>query len=226
KAYADERRAEIDLQRASKPTAGTGIARGAAAAESVPTGDGGCTTHLSVVDRDGNMVSLTQTLTLIFGSAVTVPGTGVLLNDSMNLFDPLPGKANSIASWKRPASSMAHVVAVRDGVPVLGVGAPGGRRIMDTCLQMALDVLEFGMDIQSACGAPLIDCAGPELLVDDRIPATTRETLRAMGHNVVDVAVSFSPRGFASPTGVAVDPVTGLRYGGADPFGAGIAAGR
>jgi gamma-glutamyltranspeptidase/glutathione hydrolase len=121
---------------------------------------------------------------------------------------------------------MAHVIAVRDGVPVLAVGAPGGRRIMDTCLQMTIDVIDFGMDIQSACAAPLIDCSGPELLVDDRIAAETRDRLRAMGHNVVDVEVSFSPRGFASPTGVAIDPRTGIRYGGADPFGAGIAAGR
>jgi gamma-glutamyltranspeptidase / glutathione hydrolase len=178
------------------------------------------------VDREGTMVSVTQTLTLMFGSAVTVPGTGVLLNDSMNLFDPQPGAANEIQPGKRPASSMAHVIAVRDGVPVLAVGAPGGRRIMDTCLQMTIDVIDFGMDIQSACAAPLIDCSGPELLADDRIAVETRDRLRAMGHNVVDVEVSFSPRGFASPTGVALDPRTGIRYGGADPFGAGIAAGR
>ena len=68
------------------------------------------------------MVSVTQTLTLMFGSAVTVPGTGVLLNDSMNLFDPQPGAANEIQPGKRPASSMAHVIAVRDGAPVLAVG--------------------------------------------------------------------------------------------------------
>lgn len=224
KEYAARRRAEINPDRATSPSAGSGIAHGATATVSSQA-DGGCTTHLSVVDRDGNMVSLTQTLTLIFGSAVTVPGTGVLLNDNMNLFDPMPGRNNSIAPWKRPASSMAHVMAVRDGVPVLGVGAPGGRRIMDTCLQTALNVVEFGMDIQSACEAPLIDCAGPELLIDDRIQLETREALRSMGHNVVDVEVSFSPRGFASPTGVAVDGDTGLRFGGADPFGIGIAAG-
>lgn len=224
KEYAARRRDTIDPNTAVQASAGEGIARGSTAPAGAQA-DGGCTTHLSVVDGNGNMVSLTQTLTLIFGSAVTVPGTGVLLNDNMNLFDPMPGRNNSIAPWKRPASSMAHVIAVKDGVPVLGVGAPGGRRIMDTCVQMALDVIEFGMDIQSACGAPLIDCAGPELLIDDRVPAETRSALRNMGHNVVDVEVSFSPRGFASPTGVAVDPATGLRYGGADPFGIGIAAG-
>jgi gamma-glutamyltranspeptidase/glutathione hydrolase len=226
-AYATERRAEIDLCRASKPTPGARIAR-----DGVPTtgarasAGSGCTTHLSVVDSTGNMVSVTQTLTLIFGSGVTVPGTGVLLNDSMNLFDPRPGFANSVAPRKRPASSMAHVIAVRDGRPFLAVGAPGGRRIMDTCLQMTLDVLDFELDIQSACASPLIDASGPELLVDDRLPARTRQTLREMGHDVVDATVSFAPRHFASPTGVMLDADTGLRLGGADPFGYGIAAGR
>ena len=224
--YAATRRAEIDPRRASRPEPGEGIARGTPAlAGAKSPADEGCTTHLSVVDRHGNMVAITQTLTLIFGSSVTVPGTGVLLNDNMNLFDPRPGGPNAVDSRKRPASNMAHVVAVRDGVPVLAVGAPGGRKILDTCLQMALDVVDFGLDIQSACAAPLIDCSGPELLADDRLPAGTLRGLREMGHDVVEAEVSFSPRQFASPTGVAVDSKTGLRFGGADPFGIGVAAG-
>lgn len=227
KEYAATRRAGIDPARATESRPGDGIARGSGIRQDAAVHmDGGCTTHLSVVDKDGNMVSVTQTLTLIFGSAVTIPGVGVLMNDSMNLFEPIPGRANSIAPWKRPASNMAHVIAVKDGTPVLAVGAPGGRRIIDTCLQMTLDVLDFDLDIQSACAAPLIDCSGPELLADERIPAATRERLRAMGHDVVDAEVTFAPRAFASPTGVTVDPETGLRYGGADPFGIGIAAGR
>jgi gamma-glutamyltranspeptidase/glutathione hydrolase len=144
----------------------------------------------------------------------------------MNLFDPRPGGPNAVASGKRPASNMAHVIVVRDGLPVLAVGAPGGRRILDTCLQMTLNVVDFGLDIQSACAAPLIDCSGRELLADDRLPQTTLGALREMGHDVAEVPVSFSPRQFASPTGVMVDPTTGLRFGGADPFGIGIAAGR
>jgi len=223
--YAAERRSTIDPRRASQAAPGAGISRRAAPIGGAAAHEG-CTTHLSVVDADGTMVSLTQTLTLLFGSAVTVPGTGVLLNDSMNLFDPRPGLPNSVAARKRPASSMAHVIAVRDGRPVLAVGAPGGRRIMDTCLQMALDVLDWQLDIQSACAAPLIDAAGPELLVDDRLPQRTRDALRAMGHAVVDAPVSFAPRQFASPTGVLVDPESGLRHGGADPWALGIAAGR
>lgn len=97
---------------------------------------------------------------------------------------------------------------------------------MDTCLQVTLNAVEFGMDPAAACAAPLIDCSGPELLVDDRVPAATRDRLRAMGHNVVEAEVAFSPRAFASPAVIAVDADTGLRYGGADPFGGGIAAGR
>jgi gamma-glutamyltranspeptidase/glutathione hydrolase len=226
--YAAERRNEIDPYHASQPSPGSGIARGAAVGVGAAAyADEGCTTHLSVVDRDGNMVSVTQTLTLIFGSAVTVPGTGVLLNDSMNLFDPRPGGPNAVGSRKRPASNMAHVIAVRDGVPVLAVGAPGGRRILDTCLQMTLDVVDYGLDIQTACAAPLIDCSSSsEVLADDQLPAAALRGLRERGHVVNTVPVSFSPRQFASPTGVTVDPETGLRHGGADPFGIGIAAGR
>jgi gamma-glutamyltranspeptidase/glutathione hydrolase len=225
--YAGERRAEIDPRRASRPAPGLAIGRNFEAPIGAGVrGDEGCTTHLSVVDRQGNMVSITQTLTLIFGSVVTVPGTGVLLNDSMNLFDPRPGGPNAVGPGKRPASNMAHVIAVRDGVPVLAVGAPGGRRILDTCLQMTLDVVDFKLDIQAACAAPLIDCSGSEMLADDRLPEATLRGLRERGHDVNAVTVSFSPRHFASPTGVAVDPATGLRFGGADPFGIGVAAGR
>jgi gamma-glutamyltranspeptidase / glutathione hydrolase len=219
--HAARRRAEIDPRRASPPAGlDPAPARNPALTAS------GCTTHLSVVDTDGTMVSVTQTLTLVFGSGVTAPGTGVVLNDSMSLFDPRPGTVNSVAPAKRPASSMAHVIALQDGVPVLAVGAPGGRRIMDTCLQMVVDVVDYGLDIQTACSAPLLDCSQPSLLADDRLPPATRQRLRDLGHPVEDVTVSPWPRYFASPTGVTLDPATGLRYGGADPFAFGVAIGQ
>ena len=97
---------------------------------------------------------------------------------------------------------------------------------MDTCLQMVIDMIDYGMDIQSACAAPLIDCSGPELVADDRLPSATRAGLRERGHSVSEVTVSFWPRHFASPTGVAIDPRSGLRFGGADPFGPSLAIGR
>lgn len=223
--YADRRRGEIADDRATAgvrpgdPT-GTGAAPPAVALE----GDGGCTTHLATIDRAGNAVALTQTLTSLFGSFVTAPGAGILLNNAMNLFDPRPGHANSIAPLKRPASSMAHMVALRNGSAALTVGAPGGRRIMDTCLQVFLNMAEYGMSIQEACAAPLIDSSGPETLVDDRIPASVREQLSAMGHRIAPRPATFWPRYFASPTGIQVGPDGALR-GGADPFGYGVAAG-
>ena len=177
-----------------------------------------------MIDRDRNAVALTQTLTSLFGSFVTAPGTGVLLNNSMNLFDPRPGQMNPIAPWERPASSMAHVVALRDDRAVLAAGAPGGRRIMDTCLQVLLNVLDFGLSMQQACAAPLLDCSGPETLIDRRIPAETRDRLAAMGHALAAREATFWPRSFASPTGVQVDADGRLR-GGADPYAYGVAMG-
>jgi gamma-glutamyltranspeptidase/glutathione hydrolase len=227
-AYAAERRAEIDPRRASLPRAGDGLTLRPAGRDPAPVSAsaGGCTTTLSVVDGDGSVVTVTQTLTLLFGSCVLIPGTGVLLNDSMSLFDPRPGGVNAVGPWKRPASSMAHVIAVHDGVPVLAMGAPGGRRIMDTCLQMVLNVCDYGLDVQAACSAPLIDCSEAALLADDRLTLGTRQSLRDMGHQLTDVTVSFWPRHFASPAGVAIDRRTGLRTGGIDPFGPGLALGR
>lgn len=225
--YADQRRGEIATGRAT-PEIRHGNPSGAGEQQSPVVsaleGSGGCTTHLATIDRAGNAVALTQTLTSLFGSFVTVPGTGVLLNNAMNLFDPRPGRANSIAPLKRPASSMAHMVALRDGRVTFTVGAPGGRRIMDTCLQVFLNMAEYGLSIQAACSAPLIDSSGPETLVDDRIPVGVRDELVAMGHRIAARPATFWPRYFASPTGIQVAPDGTLR-GGADPFGYGVATG-
>ena len=88
--------------------------------------------------------NLTMTIALVVTVAIAMAlfGTGVLLNDSMNLFDPRPDLPNSVGPRKRPASNMAHLIAVRDGRPFLAVGAPGGRRILDTCLQMTVDLVD------------------------------------------------------------------------------------
>ena len=230
KAYAAERRAQIEAERHSPARPGdpwrfesSGTRREA----TVPAGegDGGCTTHLSVIDAEGNAVAVTQTLTSLWGSGVTAAGTGVLLNNTMNLFNPKPGNANSIAPWKRPASSMAHFIVLRDGQPVLISGAPGGRRIMDTVLQVTLNVLDFGMGIQEAVSAPLIDATGPETYVDPRIPEAVREQLTAMGHQLDVRAREFYPGHYARPAGITRDPHTGELRGGADPYDVGVAAG-
>ena len=115
---------------------------------------GGSTTHLSVIDKDGIAVSLTQTLLSLWGSRVTVPGTGILLNNGMMWFDPEPGRPNSVAGGKRPLSNMAPAVVLKDGRAVAALGASGGRRIMNCVAQIAMNLIDHGMTMQPAVERP------------------------------------------------------------------------
>jgi len=115
---------------------------------------GGETTHLSVMDSEGNMVAATQTLNNAFGSKVTVPGTGMLLNNCMALFDPRPGRANSVAGGKRMLSSMSPTILQRRGEPFLCIGTPGGLQIFPSVCQAIVNIVDFGMTIQEAVEAP------------------------------------------------------------------------
>jgi gamma-glutamyltranspeptidase / glutathione hydrolase len=232
KAYADVRRPTIDLSRHVEVEAGDpwafepGGRRGVPVPIGAEAGDGGCTTTLAAVDAQGNAVAITQTITSGWGCGVTVPGTGVLLNNAMTLFDPRPGMANSIQPGKRPASSMAHTIALRDGQFIALAGAPGGRRILDTCTQVMLNVLDHGLGIQDAVSAPLVDTSDPASTgIDARIPEETRAALEAMGHRLAVRVPDFAPRFFASPAGITRDPATGELRGGADPYAEGVAAG-
>jgi gamma-glutamyltranspeptidase / glutathione hydrolase len=231
KEYAAQRRATIRLERhvpaePGEPWSFQPGGRRVPLAVAAEAGDGGCTTTLAAVDAQGNAVAITQTITSGFGCGVTVPGTGVLLNNAMTLFDPRPGTANSIQPGNRPASSMSHTIARRDGQFVALCGAPGGRRILDTCTQVMLNVLDHGLGIQDAVGTPLVDTSSPEVTaIDARIPEGTRAQLEAMGHPLAVKTPDFGPRAFASPAGIARDPATGLLHGGADPYAQGVAAG-
>lgn len=225
--YAATRRATIDAERHTSAVIGdpwrcaTETGR---AARPATEGDGGCTTHLAAIDAAGNAVAVTQTLTSLWGSGVTSAETGVLLNNTMNLFNPQPGNANSVAPWKRPASSMAHVVALEYGVPTVVVGAPGGRRIMDTVLQVLLNVLDFGLGVQDAVAAPLVDTTGPETYIDPRIPEAVRTELAGMGHQLELREREFFPGHYARPAAI-LRSTDGLLHGGADPWDVGVAAG-
>ena len=178
----------------------------------------GSTTHLSVVDRDRNMVSLTQTLLSRFGSRVTIPGTGMLMNNGMLWFDPEPGRANSVAGGRRPLSNMAPLVILKDGRPWVTLGSSGGRRIMGANLQIAIDMIDYGMSIQEAISAPRVDLSTGKLLADSRLPAGSVARLRGLGHEVTVVTESILPHHFASPCGIMVDGAAGVLRGGADPL--------
>ncbi|VVE45492.1 gamma-glutamyltranspeptidase [Pandoraea terrigena] len=126
--------------------------------------EGSNTTHYSIIDRDGNAVSVTYTLNDWFGAKVMANGTGVMLNDEMddftakvgvpNLYGLIQGEANAIGPGRRPLSSMSPTIVTKDGKPVMVVGTPGGSRIITATLLTMLNVIDYGMNLQEAVDAP------------------------------------------------------------------------
>ncbi len=157
KSYAATLRQGIDLARAGQS---------AAIRAGTPPAEGMQTTHFSVMDKTGNAVANTYTLNFAFGSGLSVDGAGFLLNNEMDDFSAKPGapnayglvggEANAIAPRKRPLSSMAPTILIRDGQPVLATGSPGGSTIITVVLQLLLNVMEFEMNIAEATAAPRI----------------------------------------------------------------------
>jgi gamma-glutamyltranspeptidase/glutathione hydrolase len=222
KEYGTQRRADIQMARAAEqvePWTGGPFGRGTSEIE------GGCTTHLSVVDKDHSMVAITQTINMVWGSGVVVPPTGILFNDTMVLFDPRPGRANSIAGGKRPLSSMTPMLVLKDGRPFMTVGAPGGRMIMGTVMKVIHNVIDLGMGIQEACASVAVDASGDKVIANAGLGSSTLEALSDMGHPLDIREPAFLPRLFASPTGILVNQETGNLHGGADPYHPGIALG-
>jgi gamma-glutamyltranspeptidase / glutathione hydrolase len=186
--YLASRRKTIDPRRA---TSSEQIRPGALAAhESTET------THYNIVDSDGNAVAVTYTLNNGYGSGVTVPGLGFLLNDEMddfaakpgaeNLFHLIQGEANAIQPGKRPLSSMTPTILLRGGKVFLMLGAPGGSRITNGVLQVILNVVDFHMNVQEAVDWPRFHHQWmPDVLyVEKGISPDTIALLRALGHRV------------------------------------------
>jgi gamma-glutamyltranspeptidase / glutathione hydrolase len=191
--HAAARRAQIHPDRAG--SYGPSVA-------GVPAGSAH-TTHLTTADAEGNVVAMTQTINSLFGSKATVPGTGMLLNNTMALFDPHPGTPASVAPGKRVTSSMAPTIVLRDGKPAWALGLPGGVRIFTSVFQAVVNLIDHRMPLQEAVEAPRIWSQGQELEMERDIPATVRDALAARGHQVVTVggvaggmnAVAFNPDG-------------------------------
>lgn len=159
------------------------------------------TTHLSVADRDGNMVALTNTLLSRFGSKVVLPKTGVTMNNGVMWFDPRPGGPNALAAGKRPLSNMCPVVATRDGLPWAALGASGGRRIIPAIVQLSSLIIDFSMPLEKAFAVPRLDASGDKVLVDNRFPPEVIDALAArMPVQLVEEFVY--PGQFANPSAV------------------------
>ena len=229
-AYAQDLRAKIDV---SKATPSQGIPQ-------TPAGriESTSTTHLSVIDQEGNAVATTQTVNLYFGSGVMVPGTGIMLNDEMDDFNAQPDRpnafglvghtdANAIAPRKTPLSSMSPTIVTRDGKVELVIGGPGGSRIISSVLQVMLNVLAYRMSLPEAMFATRIhhqwypDRLNLEVQTGSAAHGLV-EQLQALGHNVKVVEWGPGKRSrFGNIQALHVDRESGLITGVSDPRGEG-----
>ena len=176
KAYAEERRRAIDPSRAQAWSAGVSPLEGAH------------TTHMTAADSFGNVVATTQTINNLFGAKIMIPGLGAIANNYMNLFDPRPGHALSLAPGKRVTTSMSPMMAVRDGKLRYALGLPGGKRIFPSAMQALVNLIDHGMSLQEAVEAPRVWTEGNALEVEQTVPESVRKKLAALGHQVQPVA--------------------------------------
>ncbi|WP_315119117.1 gamma-glutamyltransferase [uncultured Clostridium sp.] len=188
-------------------------------AENVMHGDpnkyeSGSTTHFSVMDKEGNMVAVTKTINYFFGSGVTVPGTGIILNDEMDDFNVKPGTSNSIEPGKRPLSSMTPTLVLKDGKPFMVVGSPGATRIITTVSQVISNVIDHGMNIQDAINAPRMYDMNGNMAVEERVDPKAIEELEKKGHKV-EVKGDLDPY-FGGVQGIIME-ASGELHGGGDP---------
>lgn len=161
-----------------------------------------CTTHFSVVDRHGNMCSVTQTLLSIFGSRVVSPTTGLLLNNGLMWFDPEPGKPNSLGPDKRCLGNFCPVIGEADDGRRFALGASGGRKIIGAVLQIASFMIDHGLTLEQAFHQPRVDMSGSGKATADRtLPRAVIEALSAVFPTTTAPRTNF-PYSFACPAAV------------------------
>jgi gamma-glutamyltranspeptidase/glutathione hydrolase len=172
------------------------------------------TTHISIVDRDGNMVTLTQTLLSLFGARIVLPGTGILMNNGMNWFDPMPGRPNSIAPDK--AALANYVPGIMTGSDdTLAIGGCGGRRILPAVFQLLAMCADFGFSLEQAFHEPRIDVSGPSVVVADR--RLSAETIAALAEQFATVLAEPIEYPFPYCIAGAVRRRGGMNEGATEP---------
>jgi len=225
KAYARERATTIDLKRASSevpPGDPWRYEPGGRPADASTAGPpdrsqrGGHTTRMCVIDRWGNMIAVHTSLGLAFGSKVTVPGTGILLGNGIESFDPEPGKANSLAPGKRPLLTVPVVLMFRKGKPFATMSGAGGRRTLGACLHIMVHLVDFGMMMQEAMEVLRLHTELDDVFVDSRMEAKVLSALEQMGHLLVPVMETPTQPNFGRAVGVLVDQAMGRIHGGGD----------
>ncbi len=221
-AYVGKLRKSIDPERATPSDA--------VKAGDLKTMESEETTHYSIVDAEGNCVAVTYTLNGGYGSGVTVPGLGILLNNEMddfsvkpghpNMFGAIGGEANAIVPKKRPLSSMSPSIVLKDGKPVLVVGTPGGTKILTSVMQVIQNVIDFKMNVQDAVNFPRFhhQWRPDKLQLEPQFSPDTVELLKKRGHSIEIV------RGICEMSVIQFEE-NGWLAGAADPRVEGKAAG-
>lgn len=186
------------------------------------------TTHLSVIDSQGNIVSLTQSINDFFGSGIVPNGCGFLLNNEMADFSPQPGSVNSPNPYRRPVSSMGPLILFKGDKPFLVLGSPGGTRIFTSLTQIIINIIEFGMSLDEAIEAPRFFTYSSEgvaknLSVESRIPPHILRSLEKIGH-IIDVREAYD-KYFGGAQGILIDRDRDILIGGADSRRDGSGAG-
>lgn len=214
--YADKWAATIDPERAST-------------SQEIKNGDPAPyeseeTTHFTVVDKDGNVASNTYTINDSFGNKITVEGAGFLLNNEMDDFAPKPGspnaygliqgESNAVAARKRPLSSMTPTIVLKDGKLWFAVGSPGGPTIINTVMQVIVNVIDHGMNIQQAIDWPRVHHQWmPDQVAFEPygLAPDVMNRMKSMGHKFAN------PRYMGDAEGVMIEDKTNVRLGGSDP---------
>jgi len=227
KEYAAQQRSRIDATAAALVSGEhftRAVLKGALAPGDLNAFDGGMTTHFATADRDGNVVTVTQTLGGGFGSAVAIGDTGIFLNNMGAWFDLEEGSPNRIGPGKRVDFCVAPTQTFRDGQFVLSIGTPGSWGILQTTPQLLLNVLEFGMNVQQAIDAPRFRCyEATHVAMEERFSIETRRALVELGHEV-EVLDSWTAA-LGGAQGIVADTAQGVFQGGADPRRDGFAFG-
>ena len=188
------------------------------------------TTHFTVIDENGNVVSWTSTIEGTWGSGMTVPGYGFLLNNELTDFNSIPQAnnsvekfapgANDVAPGKRPRSSMAPTIVLQNDEFVAAYGSPGGSTIINSVVNITANLIDHGMTVQEAIDAPRISSGGGSISFEEGIDEAARTALAELGHTLRD-----EPSDIGSVQAVTVEASTGLVSGGADDRRAGTVVG-
>ena len=218
KGYAAARRDEIELGRAAtdyRPWRG----RASTQATGIRSGEGD-TVYLTAADRDGNVVSLIQSLFGVFGAGIVAGDTGIVLQNRGSLFSTDPSHPNCLAPAKRPYHTLVPALVLRDGRPWLSFGVMGGDMQVQGHLQVLLNLILFGMNVQEVGEAARARWTGDGVALETGISEETRRGLQSLGHRLVDTT-----GGFGGYQGIHIDPASGVLRGGSDPRKDGVALG-